>query len=243
MSSPSPADNHARQSSRGSDALTISAAMEDYLKAIHRLQLDEGRVTTQALAAELGLSGASVTNMMKRLAELGLVEHSRYYGVRLTEAGTKVALEVIRHHRLLELYLAEAMGFAWDKVHEEAERLEHHVSNEFESRMDELLGHPEYDPHGDPIPSRQGQLPSSKWHPLTDESSGASVILRRVSDRDSDHLRFLMDIGLTPGVEFEVVGGHEAGSDVQVRLEDDTHAIPEQLAAGMQVEHVKGGKR
>src|SRR5690606_25090682 len=147
MSDASPADNHARQHSQP----TISAAMEDYLKAIYRIQQDQDRVTTQALATELGLSSASVTNMVKRLADLSMVEHNRYYGVRLTEAGTKVALEVIRHHRLLELYLAEAMGFEWDKVHDEAERLEHHVSTEFETRMDELLGHPEYDPHGDPI--------------------------------------------------------------------------------------------
>lgn len=238
MTGPTPADNHGRQLSRSGDLPSISPAMEDYLKAIFRLQQDDARVTTVALSAELGISAASVTNMVKRLADLSMVEHSRYYGVRLTDSGTKVALEVIRHHRLLELYLAEAMGYDWDKVHEEAERLEHHVSQEFESRMDELLGHPKYDPHGDPIPTTQGDLPSSEWHPLSDEPAGSNVILRRVSDRDSEHLRFLTDIGLKPGVGFEVVEGTDDGSDMEVRLDGDMHAIPPGLASGMQVERI-----
>jgi DtxR family transcriptional regulator, Mn-dependent transcriptional regulator len=240
MSRLPPSDNHARLTSRGDDAQTISAAMEDYLKAIYRLQQDYARVTTQALSAELGLSGASITNMIKRLAELGLVEHSRYFGVRLTETGTKVSLAVIRHHRLLELYLADAMGFEWDKVHEEAERLEHHVSHEFESRMDELLGHPEYDPHGDPIPSRHGELPSDEWHPLIDEPSGSTVILRRVSDRDSQHLRFLARIGLTPGVTFKVVDAGDV-TGVDVVLGGSPHTIPASLAAGMHIERIDHG--
>ncbi len=233
MSTPSPADNHARHASDPQP--TISAAMEDYLKAIYRLQQGDQRVTTLALAGELQLSGPSVTNMIKRLAELGLLEHNRYYGVRLTDAGTRVALEVIRHHRLLELYLAEAMGFDWDKVHEEAERLEHHVSSEFESRMDELLGHPEYDPHGDPIPSVQGTLPEAAWHPLTEEPAGATVVLRRVSDRDSGHLRYLAEIGLVPGTHFEVLSADTEG-EWRIRTESGEHAIPAALTAGMQVE-------
>lgn len=233
MSTPSPADNHARHASERQPA--ISAAMQDYLKAIHRLQQGDERVTTLALAGELQLSGPSVTNMIKRLAELGLVEHNRYYGVLLTDAGTRVALEVIRHHRLLELYLAEAMGFEWDKVHDEAERLEHHVSSEFESRMDELLGHPEYDPHGDPIPSVQGTLPEAAWHPLADEPAGSVVILRRVSDRDSEHLRYLAEIGLVPGARFEVLTA-DAEEDWRIRADSGVHTIPAPLTAGMQVE-------
>lgn len=209
--------------------------MEDYLKAIYRLQQGEERVTTLALAGELQLSGPSVTNMVKRLAELGLVEHSRYYGVRLTDAGARVALEVIRHHRLLELYLAEAMGFDWDKVHDEAERLEHHVSSEFESRMDELLGHPKYDPHGDPIPSARGTIPEAEWHPLAEEPAGSKVVLRRVSDRDSEHLRYLAEIGLVPGTHFEVIAT-ELDGDWRIRTESGEHAIPAALTAGMQVE-------
>jgi DtxR family Mn-dependent transcriptional regulator len=233
MSTPLPADNHARHASERQPAIT--AAMEDYLKAIHRLQQGDERVSTLALAAELQLSGPSVTNMVKRLAELGLVEHNRYYGVRLTDAGTRVALEVVRHHRLLELYLAQAMGFEWDKVHDEAERLEHHVSSEFETRMDELLGHPEYDPHGDPIPSQQGTLPDAAWHPLTEEPAGSVVILRRGCDRDSDHRRFLKEIGLVAGTQFEVVATGDE-SDWRIRTDAGEHAIPASLAAGMQVE-------
>lgn len=233
MSAVPPADNHARHP--GTTHSAISPAMEDYLKAIHRLQQGDERVTTLALAAELGLSGPSVTNMVKRLAALGLVEHNRYYGVRLTDAGAKVALEVIRHHRLLELYLAEAMGFDWDKVHEEAERLEHHVSSEFETRMDELLGHPEYDPHGDPIPNRQGDIPSSEWLPLSTQAAGSRVILRRVSDRDSDHLRFLTQIGLVPGTSFQVTSRDEDGA-CEIVSAGKRHVIPAALANGMQVE-------
>lgn len=230
MSIPSPADNHARESRP-----PITAAMEDYLKAIYRLQQGDDRVTTLELAGELRLSGPSATNMIKRLAELGLVEHNRYYGVRLSDAGARVALEVIRHHRLLELYLAEAMGFDWDKVHEEAERLEHHVSSEFESRMDELLGHPEYDPHGDPIPSVQGTLPDAAWHPLSEEPAGSEVVLRRVSDRDSEHLRYLSEIGLVPGTRFKVVAA-DAEGEWRIRTESGEYPIPAALTAGMQVE-------
>lgn len=232
MSTPSSPDNHARRTSESRPPIT--AAMEDYLKAIHRLQQGDERVTTLALAGELHLSGPSVTNMVKRLAELGVVEHNRYYGVRLTDAGTRVALEVIRHHRLLELYLAEAMGFDWDKVHEEAERLEHHVSREFETRMDELLGYPEYDPHGDPIPSVQGIVPEAAWHPLAEEPAGSTVILKRVSDRDSEHLRYLSEIGLVPGTRFEVI---DVDTERGWRIRTDTgdHDIPAELTVGMQV--------
>lgn len=235
MSEPISADNHARRF--GQDA-AISAAMQDYLKAIYRLQQGDDRVTTLNLASELGLSGPSATNMIKRLADLSLVEHNRYHGVRLTPSGEKVALEVIRHHRLLELYLAEAMGFDWDKVHEEAERLEHHVSNEFESRMDELLGHPKFDPHGDPIPSSLGDLPSIEWVLLSDLPAGARAILRRVSDRDSNHLRFLSNIGLLPGASVEVTERADEGQAqvCVVRVAGALHTIPADLAANMQVE-------
>ncbi len=230
---PVPSPSHARHGGHSA----ISAAMQDYLKAIHRLQQDGDRVGTQALSRELGLSGASVTNMVKRLAELGLVEHNRYYGARLTDAGTRVALEVIRHHRLLELYLAEAMGYDWDAVHEEAERLEHHVSEEFESRMDSLLGHPEFDPHGDPIPSIQGDLPNVEWHTLADEPTGSIVVLRRVSDRDAEDLRFLTEIGLAPGVQFTLTARGDDGT-CTIERERAMHRISPHLAAGMQVERL-----
>ena len=235
MPQSSPPDNHARQVDHD---FGISAAMQDYLKAIYRLQQVDDRVTTLNLANELGLSGPSVTNMMKRLADLSLVVHNRYHGVRLTRSGEKVALEVIRHHRLLELYLAEAMGFDWDKVHEEAERLEHHVSTEFEAKMDELLGHPEFDPHGDPIPSRLGSIPSTTWIPLSKLPVGANAVLRRVSDRDSEHLRFLAEIGLLPGALVEIVSMRDERQACVVRVGSEPHAIPDDLAASMQVERL-----
>lgn len=232
-----PRDNHARQTDRDAE---ISVAMQDYLKAIYRLQQGDGRATTLNLANELGLSGPSATNMIKRLADLSLVEHTRYHGVRLTPSGEKIALEVIRHHRLLELYLAEAMGFEWDRVHEEAERLEHHVSTEFETRMDELLGHPKFDPHGDPIPSRLGDVPPTQWVWLSELPEGSRAVLRRVSDRNSQQLRFLSDIGLVPGVVMEV--SHSAtqgdGDSRTVLIAGQRHAISSELAASMQVEVV-----
>lgn len=235
MSESGSRDNHARQTDRGA---SISVAMQDYLKAIYRLQQGDGRATTLNLANELGLSGPSATNMIKRLAELSLVEHNRYHGVRLSSSGEKIALEVIRHHRLLELYLAEAMGFEWDQVHEEAERLEHHVSTEFEARMDELLGHPKFDPHGDPIPSRLGDVPSTTWVWLSELPVGSRAVLRRVSDRDSQQLRYLAEIGLVPGVVLEVSqSAPEGGGNARnLLIAGHRHAIPMELATSMQVE-------
>ncbi len=133
-------------------------AMEDYLKAAYRLRQEGGAVTTQRLAEELGVSSPSVTNMVKRLDELGLLRHTRYQGAELTAAGERIALEVVRRHRLLERYLSEALGFPWDAAHAEADRLEHHISEEMEARMDAALGHPTHDPHGDPIPAPDGAV-------------------------------------------------------------------------------------
>src|SRR5690349_8829762 len=133
-----------------------SASVEDYIKAIYKAHVESGEVTTQDVAARVQVSAPAVSKMLRRLVELRLIDHSPYQGVRLTEAGEKMALEIIRHHRLLERYLVEALGYEWDEVHEEAERLEHHISEEFEDRIDTLLGHPKCCPHGDPIPSRDG---------------------------------------------------------------------------------------
>src|SRR4051794_36593109 len=152
--------------------------MEDYLKAVYRLRdsVDPGeQVTTQRLADELGVTGPSVTNMVKRLAEMRLLSHTRYHGVDLTPAGEKIALEVIRHHRLLELYLAETLGYPWDEVHAEAERLEHHVSDELEARMDSALGFPTTDPHGDPIPSVEGVISEVAQDRLLDSQPGRAA--------------------------------------------------------------------
>ena len=139
-------------------AATATPAMQDYLKAAYHLRGEAGPVANQRLAQALGVSGASVTTMVKRLHELGLVRYTRYRGVELTETGEQVALEVIRHHRLLERYLVDVLGFSWDEAHAEAERLEHHVSEELEARIDAALDHPTHDPHGDPIPSPNGAV-------------------------------------------------------------------------------------
>jgi DtxR family transcriptional regulator, Mn-dependent transcriptional regulator len=183
----------------------ITHAMEDYLKAVYRLREDGGAVTTQRLADELGISGPSVTNMVKRLDELKMLRHARYHGVELTEAGERVALEVLRHHRLLEVYLAESLGFPWDEVHAEAERLEHLVSDELERRIDSALGHPSTDPHGAPIPTSEGRMPDRSDRRLADLAPGEDAVVEQVSDRDPEQLRYLGTLGLRPGQRVRLV--------------------------------------
>jgi DtxR family Mn-dependent transcriptional regulator len=218
----------------------ITHAMEDYLKGVYRLQQEGGSVTTQALAEELGISGPSVTNMVKRLNELRLVEHTPYHGVRLTPAGEKIALEVLRHHRLLELYLAETLGYPWDQVHDEAERLEHHLSEELEARLDSALGHPTRDPHGDPIPSREGTIAAVPGTRLADLEAGAQGIVSRVSDRDPEQLRYLGDLGLYPGVEVVVVERLPFDGPLRIRVAGREHVIGRPLAGAV---NVAGGER
>ena len=184
----------------------ITPPIEDYLKAIYAAAREgEGRATTSAIAERMEVSAASATNMMQKLAEMKLVEYRPYHGVALTSAGEKIALEVIRHHRLIELYLAEALGYSWDEVHDEAERLEHVISEEFEDRIDAMLGHPTQDPHGDPIPSKSGRVPSDADRPLSEVPPGESVVVQRVYDRDGEVLRQLASLDLVPGTRVIVV--------------------------------------
>lgn len=175
----------------------VSAAVEDYLKAIYRLE-QQGKVTTKALALALDVAAPSVTAMIKRLHAMRLVRYTRYRGVALTAAGKRMALEVIRHHRLLELYLVETLGLPWDQVHEEAERLEHVISEELEERIAEHLGHPVTDPHGDPIPTKEGQVEQPDYLPLSELSPGAAAVVKRVVDQDPAKLRYLGTLGLFP---------------------------------------------
>ncbi len=182
----------------------ITPAMEDYLKAVYRLGSDGGAVTTQRLADELGISGPSVTNMVKRLDELKMLEHTRYHGVVLTKAGERVALEVLRHHRLLEVYLAETLGYPWDEVHEEAERLEHLLSDKLEQSIDRALGHPTFDPHGAPIPTADGEMPALSNRRLSDLGLGEVATVEQVSDRNPEQLRYLGTLGLVPGTRVEL---------------------------------------
>ena len=225
----------ARRIEEAAKTPTITPAMEDYLKRIYRLQADGDEVATQRLADELGFSGPSVTNMIKRLHELRLVAHTPYHGVRLTPAGERVALEVIRHHRLLELYLAETLGYAWDQVHAEAERLEHHVSDELEARMDSVLGFPTHDPHGDPIPSASGQVARVSSLRLVDLEPGTPAVVVRVSDRDPEQLRFLGDLGLRPGVTVTLIERLPFEGPLRIAFDGEEHIIGQPLAASVNV--------
>jgi DtxR family Mn-dependent transcriptional regulator len=214
----------------------VTSAMEDYLKAAYRLDQDGGPITTQKLAEELGLSQPSVTNMVKRLDELHLVVHNRYHGISLTATGRSVALEVIRHHRLLELYLSEALGYNLDEVHAEAERLEHHVSEELETRMERVLGFPQFDPHGDPIPARDGQLPSINDVELELMHVGQSGRVSRVSDRDPDRLSYLFGLGVRPGTSIRLLELMPFEGPVRIEIGDAEQLLPFSVAQLVRVE-------
>lgn len=185
--------------------MILSSAAEDYLKVIYKLRSNGEAVTTQAIAGRLEVSAPSATAMVKKLAAMGLLRHMPYRGVELTEAGEKIALEVIRHHRLIETYLAEVLGVPWDKVHDEAERWEHVLSEDVEERIAEALGHPTHDPHGAPIPTVEGILPRNGWTRLSEVVSGTTAVVRRVSDESAELLRHLREVNLVPGVEIEVL--------------------------------------
>lgn len=177
----------------------LSESMQDYLKTIYQISQGASRVTTNALADMLGVTAASVTGMLKKLADMKLVEYEPYQGVVLTVAGQKLALEVLRHHRLTELYLTEAMGYSWDRVHDEAERLEHAISEEFADKMSALLGDPQRDPHGSPIPSKEGVMATTSQLTLNRISEGHRVTVERVTDESPEMLRALAALGLVPG--------------------------------------------
>jgi DtxR family Mn-dependent transcriptional regulator len=221
---------------------SISAAVEDYAKAIYALQVEAGGpVTNNALAERLGVSAASASNMVKKLDGLGLVEHLPYRGVELTPAGRRVALEVLRHHRLLELYLAQSLGVPWDRVHDEAEVLEHHISEELEELIATALGNPTHDPHGDPIPTRDLEMIEEPCATLDSLEPGQSGRFTRISDHDPEMLRYLADRGIAPGDDFEVVDKQPFGGPLFVRFgEGDVHVVGGLLAAAMRVEAKHG---
>jgi len=216
----------------------LSESQEDYLKQIFLLGGDRDRVSTQALARRLHVKPASVTEMVGRLAQLGLVEHAPYYGVRLAEGGRRVALEMLRHHRLLETFLVEALGYKWDQVHDEAERLEHVISELFEERIAEAMGHPTHDPHGDPIPAPDLSLPvGTASVPLQDLPVGFRGTLVRVGTQDSDNLNLLNRLGLAPGSTVEVVSDDSRG--IRVLVGDDRFLLPTYLAETLWMEKVE----
>lgn len=208
----------------------ISRATEDYLKAIYQLASDGQKVSTSRLAEQIRCSAASVTNMLQKLSEMKLVKYTPYQGVTLTRAGCKIALEVIRHHRLIELYLAQVLGYSWDKVHAEAEELEHVISEEFEERIDLALGHPTIDPHGHPIPTKDGRIDLPQSRPLWEMSGGEWVRVQRVNDRDPEALRYLASIGVFPDVEFSVLKKAPFNGPIHISIDDSEHSLSEELA-------------
>jgi DtxR family Mn-dependent transcriptional regulator len=215
----------------------ISSAIEDYAKAIYALERRAGEaVTTNALAERLGVTPGSASGMVKRLAELGLAEHEPYRGVQLTDDGRRVALEVIRHHRLLELYLVQSLGVPWDRVHEEAEVLEHVLSEELEELIAAKLGNPTHDPHGDPIPTRELTIDEEPTQSLQSLQAGATGRFTRVSDSDPEMLRFLADRGISPGDSFEVIDKQPFGGPLFIRFGDNVHVLGGDLAKAMRVE-------
>lgn len=216
--------------------VSITAAMEDYLKVIYRLSEDGVKVSTQGIAERLGVAAPSVTGMIKRLADLNLVRHERYREIALTPAGQKAALEVVRHHRLLELYLAEALGYSWDEVHDEAERLEHTISEEFEARIDRALGFPTTDPHGDPIPSLSGTIQRIPEDRLSSLVSGESAMISRVSDSSPEKLRYLATMGMYPDTEIHLVERLPFDGPLRIRVGEDEHIVGHELANSIHVQ-------
>jgi DtxR family Mn-dependent transcriptional regulator len=216
----------------------LSRSVEDYLKAIYRLAEEGGTAATSDIAQRLDHSPASVTGMVKKLAESGHLEHVPYRGVRLTDAGRLAALAVMRRHRLLETYLITKLGYDWSNVHDEAERLEHAVSDGLIDRMAFALGEPKYDPHGAPIPTREGDIERTHLEPLAGVEPGVRVALRQVDDADPERLRYLKSLGLVPMVELVVADRQPFGGPITVRIEGkqpEERVIGAELAASLLV--------
>ena len=214
----------------------LTAAVQDYAKAIFTLESRHGAAATTDLAALLEVRPASVSGMLRKLSTLGLVEHERYRGVRLTESGRRVALEVIRHHRLVELFLVESLGMTWDEVHAEAEVLEHALSEELEELIAAKLGNPTVDPHGDPIPTRELELAETPGLALAELEPGDRGTFVRVSDTDPGMLRFLGERGIVPGARLELVERQPFDGPLFVRFGTEVHVLGGELAKAMRVE-------
>lgn len=224
-------------------AAVTTEAVEDYAKTIFALARREpGPVGTSALATRLGVSPGTVTAMLKRMAGSGLVDYEPYRGVGLTEAGERVALEVMRHHRLIESYLAAALDMPWDRVHDEAEVLEHYISEDLERRIAEKLGDPSRDPHGDPIPSAELDLADDETLALAELEPGDAATFLRVSDRDSEMLRFLDERGIRPGCELRLRDRDPFEGPLFVEVAGTEHVLGHRLAAAMRVTNSEPGR-
>jgi DtxR family Mn-dependent transcriptional regulator len=210
----------------------LAPRISDCLKLIYTMQERGQRVTTSAVSERLHVSDATVTMMFKDFAKAGWVEHTPYRGVTLTPLGERKATEIIRHHRLLELYLARELGYSWDKVHEEADKLEHVISEEFEEKLDALLGYPTVDPHGDPIPSKEGVIVVRKGQKLSQLKAGEIAQILRVDDQTAEKLCYLGQLGLYPGVYVQLVERAPFEGPLRIRVREATE----------QVEHILGGE-
>jgi DtxR family Mn-dependent transcriptional regulator len=212
----------------------LTRSVEDYLKAIYQLTPEGRPAATSEIAHLLALSPPSVTGMVKRLSEHGLLEHIPYRGVQLTGEGRRAALRMIRRHRLIEAYLVEFLGYSWDLVHEEAERLEHAVSDTMVDRMANALGHPQVDPHGDPIPAADGSIQEPACIPLSEVPVGATVEVHRVSESQPERLRYIASLGLRPGVHVTVLDRQPFDELVTVEVGSDRHVIGRELGHVLQ---------
>ncbi|MGO8673324.1 MAG: metal-dependent transcriptional regulator [Capsulimonadaceae bacterium] len=213
-----------------------SEALENYLKCIYRLNASGVEASVQEIAHRIVVSSPGVSKMLRHLAKHQLIDYRPYHPVKLTELGERVALEVIRHHRLLELYLTESLGYGWDQVHDEAERLEHHISEEFEDTIERMLGYPLFDPHGDPIPTRDGKMPVTPTATLESQADGVRLVVRRVSDEDSELLRYLGERGLRPGAAIELIDREPFGGSLHVLVMERHERISPTAARSVFVE-------
>ena len=225
-----------------SPQLHLSRSAEDYLKAVYSLTEREESASTSALAESLDVQPASVTGMVKRLAESGYLEHARYRGVRLTEAGSREALRIIRRHRILETYLHMHLGYSWEDVHQEAERLEHAASDALIDRMATILEHPSHDPHGAPIPTSSGEIEISALVTLNEVEPGVAVEIRSVQDEEPDRLRYLETLGLVPGVRIVVQerAPFDGPTTISIGNRETAEIIGSDLADGIFVAPAQG---
>ncbi|MBI1387477.1 MAG: metal-dependent transcriptional regulator [bacterium] len=217
----------------------IGSAGEDYLKAIYRLSQQGESVSLASVAQQMEVSPAAATKMMKRLCSLRLAEYSRSGGAKLTGAGRRVALELIRHHRLIEMYLMKALGYRWDEVHDEAERLEHVISEEFEERIDAMLGRPTHDPHGQPIPAKDLSLVEDECAPLDALAPGERRRVAWVNDLDAVMLRYMGELGLYPGARVELIEAEPYGGSLRIRVDGVERPVGRELAANVFVHCVR----
>jgi len=209
---------------------SLTRSVEDYLKAIYRLSPEGRPASTSEIAHLLELSPPSVSGMVKRLSELGLLEHAPYKGVQLTAEGRRAALRMVRRHRLIEAYLVQFLGYSWDTVHEEAERLEHAVTDKLVERMAGALGHPSTDPHGDPIPEADGSIHEPACTPLSEVQVGETIEIRRVDESQPERLRYLASLGLRPGVVVTLLDRQPFGGPVTLEAAGERHILGHELA-------------